>query len=170
MQINDEQKRIIIEKAQSLYREGFDVRCKKDPFAQEVDIATFKEACHDMSCLVHYLAQEMYNVPNEENEIFHCEFRYQDAVWSHYFNKICGRIVDSTIMQFENMSPYDDHDDCYTKLEKVEYSNAPIEFEIQLFESQQYLRNSLDRKKRITYKTSLFEKFVHFFVINHTNR
>ena len=133
MELNNEQKKNIIEKAQELYRAEFQNRCAEDPFTREVDIGTFKEACQDMSCLVHYLAEKMYDIPNEENLIYSCEFKHDGCTWSHYFNKICNRTVDSTIMQFHSLSPYDDNDKCYTNLQKEDYYANSIKREIALY-------------------------------------
>lgn len=165
MQLNDTQKRRIIKKAQELYRKGFKTRCKNDPFAQEVDIKTFKEACYEMSCLIHYLAKEMYNVPDEENLIYHCEFKYENSTWSHFFNKICGRNVDSTIMQFKKLSPYENHDDCYTNLELKEYSTVSINFEIELYKAEQNRNNCLYReyKANIGKKNRCFANILKYF-------
>ena len=138
MKFSYKQKRKIIEEAQKLYRNCFDERILADPFAGEIDIVTFKEACFDMACLVRYLAKDIYDIPDKENIIYGCEFIYDNCKNSHYFNIICGKIVDSTIMQFKNFSPYDNHDDCYTNLYIEEYSEDTIKNEIQLYEIEKY--------------------------------
>lgn len=132
--ITDEQKHFLIETAQELYRKCYPIRLQDDPVALEIDITTFKEACRDMSVLVHYLAKNEYAIADEDNEVFHCEFIFNNRVNSHFFNKICDQIVDSTIMQFGNLSPYDDYDNCYTKLEKEEM----------ISESYQVVKNEID--------------------------
>lgn len=163
MQLTDEQKKTLIEQAQDLYRTMFDVRCQEDPFADEVDIRTFKEACQDMSCLVHYLAKEMYNVPDEENVICHCIFKYSGCSGlSHFYNVICGRIVDSTIMQFNDFSPYDNHDDCYTNITKSEYSDIAIKREIELYEMKKLMWDFSRQRKNMHKKITIVEKFKQF--------
>ncbi len=148
MQLSDEQKRTIIEKAQELYRMMYSARCLEDSSVLEVNINNFKEACYDMSMLVHYLAKRAYNIPDEENLVFECEFRYDNYSGSHFFNNICGKTIDSTITQFD-LSPYDNHDDCYTKLERVEYCEVPIKTMIELYEGQCYIKEFLKNKHSV---------------------
>ena len=149
----DDQKSFLINTAQELYRLNFPTRLANDPYAQEIDINTFKEACQEMSILVHYLAKEEYKIPDENNKVYHCLFVYNGKTSSHYFNKIYDRIVDSTIMQFEDLSPYDNHDNCYTQLEEIIINNEnykTVQNEIDSYETRKFLqcyKNNAKKKK-----------------------
>lgn len=139
----------------------FDIRCEEDIFVkEEVDINSFKETCQEMSALVHYLAREMYNIPDEENLIYKGRFKYKGYTWSHYYNVICNRIVDSTIMQFKNLSPYDNHDECYEKIEQVEFSDATIKNEIELYEVSRFIKDYSNKKYSSDKKASFFKRLV----------
>jgi hypothetical protein len=144
-ELTDEQKKELIEIAQELYRELFRHRLNIDPYAREIDIQNFKEACSDMSQLVHYLAKKKYKVPDEDNLIYHCIFCHNGFSRSHMFNKIYNRIVDSTIMQFDNLSPYDNNDKCYTDLRLTEHGYGGIASEIELYEFQQLTEGIYDK-------------------------
>lgn len=162
--ITNEQKHYLIDTAQELYRKCYSIRFQDDPFASEVNLTTFKNACRDMSILVHYLAKTEYAIVDEDNEIFHCEFSYNNTVNSHYFNKICGQIVDSTIMQFGNLSPYDACDNCYTKLKKemiTSDSYQVVKNEIDLYEVRKLFENR-NNNRIIDEKTpNILQKFIN---------
>ena len=146
MKLSKKMKKVIIEEAQKLYREMYVVRCLEDPVASEVDITTFKEACYDMSMLVHFLAKDMYDVPDDENMILECLFRYEGKYGPHVYNKICGRTVDSTIMQFNNYSPYDNHDECYTEIQEIKYCDASIKKEVNLYKQRKFMKKNKGKR------------------------
>lgn len=131
MKINAARKKELIVRAQCLYTQMYSIRCMDSEEAKDIDIATFRGACYEMSCLVHFLAEELYHIPEEDNKIYECEFRYEGACENHFYNRICGEIVDATIMQFNNYSPYDNHEECYTENVEWEYSDVPIKREIE---------------------------------------
>lgn len=162
--ITNEQKHFLIDTAQELYRTMFPARLQNDPFANEIDINTFKEACHDMSVLVHYLAKEECKITKESNKVYHCLFKYNGITASHYFNKIDGQIVDSTIMQFNNLSPYDNHDDCYTELEEILIDNdcyKIVENEIDFYECKKYSQCYFEHSDNMTKnRKNFWEKLI----------
>lgn len=157
--LSDEQKKELIETAQDLFRKGFNVRLNNDIFAQEINIKTFKEACGHMSQLIHYLAKDIYEVDDEDNLIYDCEFKYNGFTYAHTFNIIYNRIVDSTIMQFQNLSPYDSHDECYCDLRLKEPCYDTIQYEIDLHGIRWYCRNVLQSEKKKKKKLFNFNFF-----------
>lgn len=148
--LTNEQKRYLIDVSQELYRKFLSVRRDEDPIASEVDPNTLKEACKDMSMLVHYIAKNEYNIDDTDNKVFHCRFRYDGKSYSHYFNKINGIIVDSTVMQFGNFSPYETCDNnYYTEQEEVDVCYNTIKNEIDGYEVRQLLKpNQRDKQEK----------------------
>ena len=146
--LKNEQKRFLIDTSQELYRLFLDARKDEDIVAEEIDPYTLKEACRDMSMLVHYIAKNKYNIDSSDNKVFHCIFRYNGKSYSHYFNKIFDTIVDSTIMQFDGFSPYETYDESYyTEQEEEEVGYNTIKNEIELYDLRQYLEQKLREKQ-----------------------
>lgn len=141
--LTNEQKYYLINISQELYRKFLDVRKDEDPIAWEIDPNTLKEACRDISMLVHYIAKNEYNIDDINNRVFHCIFKYNGKSSSHFFNKIYDTIVDSTIMQFDNLSPYETYDEnYYTEQEEEEIDYSTITNEIDCYEVRQHLKQS----------------------------
>ena len=89
-----------------------------------------KESCQVISTLIHYIAKQVFSVPDENNLVYECLFVFGSEnnkhCFPHFVNFIAGEYIDASIEQFNtnkinvSFSPYTDNAQCYTKLEKRE--------------------------------------------------
>ena len=134
-ELTSEQTKYLIEKSQSTYlsvMKNATIAFRLNPdYHTYRKSSPFKESCRVLSWFIHYLAKNELNVPDKDNEIYQCEFIHAPGTFSHgahhFLNRIYGKYVDSSIVQFNakryTFSPYADNTKHYAKVEKIEFNS-----------------------------------------------
>jgi hypothetical protein len=156
----EEQKRYTIDRAKKSYEIALEERRSNDDPDALINHG-LQESCLRISSLVHYIVKYKYDIPDENNKVYHCIFTFNEVnsqyKQSHFINCVNGMFIDASIEQFNthstniNFSPYDCNEEYYMNLEKAEpLCEEAIKEEIEAFDVLDYFRDKISSKNKPT--------------------